>query len=380
MPGSRLRLGLNLIPIEEGGGGVARYAVELAAALARRDDIELHMFTGLDAPEALRTAPWLDAVRVTRLPVRSAGAPVHLVAQFGAVPALALARRLDLVHSPANAGPVRVPGVRWTITLHDTIWLRAPTQWSTPRAVRTMHRLAVPTVRRADRVITVSKDAARDLRDRLGIPAERIDAVHHGVRVDPAAPATPERRLRASLGVQDAPVIVCVAQKRRYKNQEILVRALADERLASAHLVLPGARAPYEDHLRELAARLGIEARVHLPGWLEDADLESLYRLACCVALPSRLEGFGMPVLEAMARGVPVACSNRTALPEVAGDAAILFDPDDEEAVTAALARLLRDEALRRELAARGLARAALFTWEATAEATVASYRRALGG
>jgi glycosyltransferase involved in cell wall biosynthesis len=173
-------------------------------------------------------------------------------------------------------------------------------------------------------------------------------------------------------------VILCVAQKRPYKNQEALVRALADERLASARLVLPGAPTAYEQELRALARELNVKDRVHMPAWLEDADLEGLYRLARCVALPSRLEGFGLPVLEAMARGVPVACSDRTALPEVAGEAGLQFDPDDDESVTAALARLVADEPLRRELAARGRERAARFTWEATAEATVASYRRTL--
>jgi glycosyltransferase involved in cell wall biosynthesis len=374
-----LRIGLNLVPIEEGGGGIARYAVELAAALAARDDVELHLFTGLNAPEPLRSAAWLDAVRLTRLRVRVGSPPFHLAAQLGVLPPLALARRLDIVHSPANGGPVRVPGVRWVITMHDTIWLRAPEQWSTPQAVRAMHRFAIPTVRRADRVITDSEDAARDLNQLLGIPVERIDAVHLGVRVDPSAPATPEPQLRAQLGLGDDPVILCVAQKRPYKNQEALIRALADDRLTSVRVVLPGAPTAYEERLRALARELGVEARVHLPAWLEDADLEGLYRLARCVALPSRLEGFGLPVLEAMARGVPVACSDRTALLEVAGDAALKFDPDDGHAVTAALARLVADEPLRRELTARGRERAALFTWEATAEGTVASYRRTLG-
>jgi glycosyltransferase involved in cell wall biosynthesis len=373
-----LRIGLNLVPIEEGGGGIARYAVELAAALARRDDVELHLFTGLNAPEPLRSADWLDAVRLMRLPVRIGSPPLHLVAQLVVLPPVALARRLDLVHSPANGGPVKFPGVKWMVTLHDTIWLRAPEQWSTPHDVRIMRRFAIPTVRRADRVITDSKDAARDLTELLGVPAERIDAIHLGVRLDSSAPATPGPELRARLGLGGDPVILCVAQKRPYKNQEALVRALADERLASTRLVLPGAPTAYEQELRALALELGVDDRVHLPAWLEDADLEGLYRLARCVALPSRLEGFGLPVLEAMVRGVPVACSDRTSLPEVAGDAALQFDPDDGEEVSAALAWLVADEPLRRELAARGRERAAQFTWEATAEATVASYRRAL--
>jgi glycosyltransferase involved in cell wall biosynthesis len=370
-----LRVGLNLLPIGEQGGGIARYAIELTAALAARDDVELHLFTGRETPGSL--VPEDAHARVTRLPVGLAGPPLHLVAQFCALPVLAKLRGLDVVHSPGNAGPVRMPGVASVITLHDTIWLRAPGEWGTPAAVRAMHRVAMPTARRADRVVAVSAHAAGELHELLAIPRERIDVAHHGVRVDPAAPATPAAELRARLGLADNPVILCVAQKRPYKNQEALIRALAE--LASVRVVLPGAPTPYEARLRELAAELGVEDRVHLPGWLDGPDLEALYRLATCFALPSRLEGFGMPVLEAMARGLPVACSNRTALPEVAGDAALLFDPDDPNELAGALGRLLTDSALRDDLAVRGTARAARFTWERAAAATVESYRRAAG-
>jgi glycosyltransferase involved in cell wall biosynthesis len=373
-----LRVGINLVPIGRRAGGVGSYARELTAALAARDDVELHLFVSRDAPPTLVPASAARALRVTRLPVQLSGPPLHLAAQFGAVPALALVRRLDLVHSPANAGPVRIPGVASVITLHDTTWARAGDDWGSPAAVRSMYRVALPTARRASRVIVGSAHTARDVHDLFGLRPDRIDVAHHGVRVDPEALATSEAELRGRLGLGSDPVVLCVAQKRPYKNQEALVRALADERLAGVRLVLPGAPTPYERQLAELAAKLGVADRLQMPGWLEDADLEGLYRLATCFALASRLEGFGLPVLEAMARGVPVACSNRTALPEVAGDAALLFDPDEPDALVAALDRLLRDADLRTELAARGSVRAAQFTWAAAAEATIASYRRAL--
>ena len=243
-----------------------------------------------------------------------------------------------------------------------------------------MYRVAVPTCRRADRVLTVSAYAAREIADLIGVPPQRIDVAHHGVRMAPPAAATNEAELRARLAIGSDPVVLCVAQLRPYKNQEVLVRALADERLADVRLVLSGAATPYERRLRELAAELQVGDRLHLPGWLEDVDLEGLYRLADCVALPSRFEGFGLPVLEAMARGVPVACSDRSALPEIAGDAALLFDPDDQDSVAETLGCLLRDPELRDDLAARGRDRAAEFTWERAAEASVASYRRAVEG
>jgi glycosyltransferase involved in cell wall biosynthesis len=116
-----------------------------------------------------------------------------------------------------------------------------------------------------------------------------------------------------------------------------------------------------------------------MPRWLPAADLEGLYRAAAFAVLPSLYEGFGLPVLEAMARGVPVACSRRSSLPEVAGDAALLFDPENVDEIRTAMERLLTDARLVEQLRTAGCERAALFTWERTAEFTVASYRRALG-
>jgi glycosyltransferase involved in cell wall biosynthesis len=123
---------------------------------------------------------------------------------------------------------------------------------------------------------------------------------------------------------------------------------------------------------------VGVTGDVVWPAWLSAAELEGLYALATLVVFPSLYEGFGLPVLEAMARGVPVATSNRASLPEVAGDAALLFDPEDVDAIRAAIERLLGDAGERERLRAVGYERARAFTWERTAELTVAVYERAL--
>jgi len=130
--------------------------------------------------------------------------------------------------------------------------------------------------------------------------------------------------------------------------------------------------------LEARVASAGLGGRVALTGWVSDADLEGLYALAACAAYPSLHEGFGLPVLEAMARDVPVACSNATSLPEVAGDGAELFDPRDPSAIAAALRRLLQDPQRARELTARGRARVERFTWQRAARDVLASYERAL--
>jgi glycosyltransferase involved in cell wall biosynthesis len=367
-----VRVGLNLMFLGDRGGGVGRLVTELLRALALRDDVEVVAFVCADVPDELLE---IKGVRFVRIPVHRPGSRPHLVAHFGLVPLLALALRCRVLHSPANAGPVGVPGLPCAVSLHDMIWRHAGDEWGDASAQAAMERFAVPTVRRADRVLTGSAHAAEDIATELGIPRERIDVVSNGVRIDLEADATPEAELRERLELGTAPVLLCVAQKRPYKNQEALVRTLAARPGGDALLVLPGAPTVYEKRLRTLAEELGVGERVRFVDWVSDADLEGLYRLATAVLLPSRLEGFGLPVLEAMARGVPVVCSSATSLGEVAGDAALLVDPDDQPGIDAAVARMLDDDgALRERLSAAGRARAATFTWESVGTATVAAY------
>jgi glycosyltransferase involved in cell wall biosynthesis len=143
-------------------------------------------------------------------------------------------------------------------------------------------------------------------------------------------------------------------------------------------LILPGAPTRYEQELRALAEQLGVSARVLFPDWLSEEELDGLYALSRVFALPSFIEGFGLPVLEAMARGVPVACANIAALREVAGDAALFFDPARQDDVTGAVSRLLEDHTLTAELVRRGHQRVAQFPWAATGTATLAGYRQAM--
>jgi glycosyltransferase involved in cell wall biosynthesis len=170
---------------------------------------------------------------------------------------------------------------------------------------------------------------------------------------------------------------LCVAQHRPYKNLRGLVRALPalEEDVV---LVLPGSPTPYQGRLRALAGELGVERRVRFPDWLSEERLEGLYALSSVFVLPSLIEGFGLPVLEAMLRGVPVACSNAPALAEVAGEAALTFDPERQDEATAAIRRLLDDRGLARALAERGLERARTFTWRRTGELSLGGYRRAV--
>jgi glycosyltransferase involved in cell wall biosynthesis len=369
---------LNLLFLVEGAAGAGRYVSELLPALrsvAPRSAVTT--FVGRDAPQALFEQPWSSDIDWVRLPV-STKSRTHVVAQMAAVPSLALQRGLDVLHSPANVGPPIAPAVATVVTLLDLIWLHQRDAWDPSLAGRAMGLVSRICARRADRVIAISHAARDDMVETLGIAAGKIDVAPLGVRVPNGRPSAGQSsRSRFDLG--DGPVVLCVAQKRPYKNLGSLIRAVP-ELEERATLVLAGAPTEHEKELRALADELGVADRVRLLGWVSEEELDGLYGVASCFVLPSLIEGFGLPVLEAMARDVPVACSDRTAMAEVAGDAALLFDPTDQQAVTGAVRRLLLDRELAASLVRRGRDRVRLFTWERTAEATLESYRRAVAG
>jgi glycosyltransferase involved in cell wall biosynthesis len=372
-----LRVGLNLIFLGERAGGAGRYARELPGALLAADPAtEVHVFVSRDAPGDLRKEPWAGSVRWVTVPVTMHGPPLHVPAEYLALPAFAAARRLDVLHSPANTGPALTPGVASVVSVLDLIWLHRPEEWeASTRVHRTMRRRVDRAVRGADRIFAISGAARDDLVETLGLRRDRIEVTPLGARPSAVRPIAPDV-LRAQLDLGDARVLLCVAQKRPYKNLLQLIRALPalDEDVV---LVLPGSPTPHEGELRALARELGVAARVRFPDWLSEEQLEGLYALSSVFVLPSLIEGFGMPVIEAMLRGLPVACSKIPALTEVAGDAALTFDPERQEELTAAVRRLLDDRGLAHELVQRGLERAQAFTWRRTGERSLAGYRRA---
>jgi glycosyltransferase involved in cell wall biosynthesis len=372
-----LRVGLNLIFLGERAGGAGRYARELPGALlAAEPATEVHVFVSRDAPPDLREEPWAQEVRWTVAPV-SLHDRAHLVFQFAALPLQAAARRLDVLHSLANIGPALTPGTASVISLLDLIWMRPPPDWGgDAHWQRSLRRIVKHDVRHADQVFAISQAGATEIARLLAVPAERIHVTPLGVRASTAVP-TSERLVREALALGSARIVLCVAQKHPYKNLERLVRALPALD-GDVVLVLPGFSTPHECELQTLAAQLGVADRVRLPQWLSDETLAGLYALSSVFVLPSLIEGFGLPVLEAMLRGVPVACSNTSSLPEVAGDAALLFDPASQADATGAIRRLLEDRALAERLAARGCERAASFTWERTGAASLVGYRRAI--
>jgi glycosyltransferase involved in cell wall biosynthesis len=371
-----LRVGLNLVWLNEGAGGVGRYVTELAPALLTAG-VSVTGFVSRDLPSSVSEAPWAAEVEWVRFPVAAVGSPVHLVAQLAAILPLARRRGVDVIHGPVSLVPPFAPGVATVSTLHDLTWWHY--RDAMPRHSRAVQRTLTPLcVRRADRVITGAEVARDDIVRTLGLDPGKVRVVPHGAPEGRTIDPTPEAEVRARFGLGSARVVLTVAQVRRYKNITRLVEALAALEAEDVALVVCGAPSEHSAELEAMAERLGVGARLHMAGWVTDADLEGLYEVAQCVALPSLSEGFGLPALEAMVRGVPVACSNASALREVAGDAARLFDPHDARDMALAIASLLDDRAGADDLVRRGRERAASYTWERAARETVSVYREAL--
>ena len=321
--------------------------------------------------------PWGELLPAVTVPVRARDRKQWVLGEQSLLPLMGARAGLQLMHSLASTAPMWGPFRRVT-TVHDLIYARFPEAHSGLRE-KGMKVLVPLAARRSHRVTADSRSTRDDLVSLIGIPEERIDVVPLGLgsvqREDPVE----ESELRARFDLGQRRVVLALSAKRPHKNLAALIGALA--RLPAEErplLVLPGYGTWHESELRERVERAGVLDDVRLCGWVDTAELEGLWALAEAFVFPSLYEGFGLPVLEAMARGVPVACSNTSSLPEVAGEAALLFDPRDESQIAQALRRILDDDELRGRLRALGRARAQLFTWERTARLTLESYSRAM--
>jgi glycosyltransferase involved in cell wall biosynthesis len=353
------------------------YARKLVPLLAARADLRVTCLVNREAAE-LGGGPWGEACALEVVPVHARNRLEWVRGEQQYVPRIAARIAADVVHSLASTAPLWGRAVRVT-TIHDLNYLVVPEAHFGVRGLG-MRMLVPAAARRSRRIIVDAASTKRDLVDRLGTPAEKIDVVPLAGTAPDATPLA-EGDVRARHRLGERRVALSVSAKRPHKNLAALLSALATipaERRPL--LVIPGYPTPHEQELREHARQLGIAADVRWPAWVDATELEGLYALADLVVFPSRYEGFGLPVLEAMARGVPVVTSDRSSLPEVAGDAALLVSPDDPGAIAAAMERVLGDTALAARLCEAGRARAAEFSWQRTADLTVASYERALGG
>lgn len=358
---------LHLVPGETGGAEI--YARRLLPALRKAaPDLKQTVFVGT----AARDEDWGEGVTVVPLRFDARSRARRVLAEQTRLPRAVRSSGADLLHNVFNTAPAD-PGVPQVTTIHDVIHRRFPEKGVTALGVRALVPLAA---RRSTRILTVSESSKTDIVRFLGIPADRVDVAPNGPGIPEALTGPPEAEIRRRFDLGDAPLLLTVAPNRAHKNVPRLVEALAQ--IPDAVLVVPGYEAGRSRDLESRAGRLGVAARLRRPGWVDEETLDGLYRAADCFVFPSLAEGFGLPVLEAMLRGAPVTCSNTTSLPEVAGDAALLFDPTDVDAIAVSVRRILDDPALAERLREAGAERARRFSWEEAAHRTLACYQRVL--
>ncbi len=359
---------------------------EAVAALVRYlpERAPEYEFTFLRSP--LHASPLSAAPNVREVVVRSAAnGPITLLH----LPLAVDLTGVDLFHAPANIlpGGLKMPAIS---TVHDIMWLTHP-EWCNPgmwgRVEREFYRHGITrALGRSAAIATVSEASRAAICAYAPEVAERVTVTRSGVAADFATAARDDAAL-ARLGVpRGRRYCLIVGQGAPYKNHEGALRAFASAfasglaRADGPDLVLVRRREASGAALERLAARLGVGARVHFLPAVARTGLAQLYASAEVLLHPSLCEGFGNPVAEAMACGCPVITSDRSAMPEVAGGAAVLVDPNDVAEIAAALQRVIGDAALRAAMRARGLARAAELDWRGFAAANLALYRRVLDG
>ena len=359
---------LHLVPGETGGSEL--YARRLVPALLdASDDLELVVLASNRTLPSLEAEPWAGSVELAGLAFDARSRVRRVLAEQTLVARELGNRKVELLHNLFTTAPA-APRVPQVTTILDVIYRRFPETHGSVLS-KGLAGLVWVAARRSERVIAISEAGKTDISRFLGVTLDRIDVTYLGPGLREEATAN-EDDVRGELELGAGPIVLTVSAKRPHKNLERLLEAFG-ELEGNAVLVVPGYETGFEADLRAKAGD-----RVRFTGWLDDDVLDGLYRAATCLVFPSLAEGFGLPVLDALVRGTPVATSNATSLPEVAGDAALYFDPEDTDAIAAAIERLLEDEGLRNRLRKAGPVQAAKFSWARTADGTLESYRRAL--
>jgi glycosyltransferase involved in cell wall biosynthesis len=357
-------------------GGVGRYVDGLLGALGRRGDVDLAVVC--QRTDAERYQAQLPQAQVIAAPGAVNHRPARLAWEQTGLPMLAQQLGAGVLHSPFYTCPLRA-SCPVTVTVHDATFFTEPEHYDKSR--RTFFRSAIKTsLRRAARVIVPSKATRDELIRLLDADPTGVDVAYHGV--DPAAfhaPTPDEKsRVRARLGLGDKEYVAFLGAKEPRKNVPNLIRGWAEavrDRPSPPALVLAGGQG-HDDEIDQAASEVPSHLRVLRPGYLRFSDLPGYLGGALVAAYPSYGEGFGLPVLEAMACGAPVLTTPRLSLPEVGGDAVAYTGPDPAEIATE-LASLLDDEPRRIRLAGAGLARAKEFNWDSSAEVHLTSWARA---
>src|SRR5450432_1159169 len=378
-----MKIGINALFFQYPATGNGQYMTHLLSALAQIDSQNEYILLG---PQPVETSQNAFPYHVQPLPdfaAKNSNVGKVVWEQFTG-PGAAQKHGVDVFHVPYFAPPL-FPRTSTVVTIHDVIPMRLPAYQPDTR-VKAYMRLVARAAHNATQIITVSQHARQDIIDVLKLPADRIHVIYEAAGEEYQPVSDPEilAKTRARYGLNERYIFYLGGLDQR-KNVPQLVRAFSHVHRSlgdpNLQLLIAGnpdrQKGPLFPDPRPVAADLGMTGQI-IYRFVEEEDKPALYSGASLFVFPSLYEGFGLDPLEAMSCGAPVVCSNRTSLPEVVGDAALMVDPDDTHALVDAIRRVLTDEALQTDLRARSLQRAAQFNWQKTARETLAVYEEAL--
>jgi len=369
------RIGIDYTSAVRQGAGIGRYTRHLIGALAELDHENRYVL--FSAGRDRSDGSWPSNFTRRELPLTDRHLAIIWQRLKLPAPVEWITGRLDLFHSPDfTLPPVRRAAT--ALTVHDLSFMRYP-ECSSPALWEYLMDAVPRSAARADIILADSECTRRDIVELLRIPEDRVYVIYAGVepRFTPNLDEAAERAALSRYGLRK-PFILGLGTLQPRKNFARLIRAyhLARQRHHLDHqLVIGGGPGWLYEDIYDTIHALALENEVRLIGFVDDADLPALYRAAAVFAFPSLYEGFGIPVLEAMGCGAPVVASATSSLPEVAGDAALMVDPFDIEALAEALGRLINDAALRDDLRHKGFQRAERFTWQRSARELLTIYQ-----
>lgn len=376
------KIAIDYTPAYEQGGGIGRLVRDLIdefQSLSSKHQYKLFV-SGFTTSKPLESIPTNYSWKTTRIAPKWL-ARIWQRAQLP-LPAEYFVGAIDLYHATDFVLPPLRRGTRSIVTVHDLSFVRVPDAAS-PRLKAYLDVVVPRSVKRADYVTADSQATKDDLQNIYGIPGEKIEVLYSGVHqryfqnIQSVASSV---TMRSQYAIPDRPYIFTIGTVQPRKNYSRLIRAI--KQLREQHydigLVIAGGKGWLEDEMYQTIEQTKMQDFVHLIGFADEDDLPALYHHAECVAFPSLYEGFGFPVLEAMASGTPVVTSNISSLPEVAGNAALLVDPLKVDEIAAAIQQILDDSDLRQQLIKFGNKQARKFTWAQSAKQLLQIYEKVL--
>ena len=347
--------------------GISTYLTNLLTHIKSSATLDFEILVGSDACTDMLKVPYTIAKLPTNRP------SMRILWEQFVLPVWLSSSHIDVLHSPAFIGPVISPCPQ-VVTIHDLSFLRYPQFFK--KANRLYLSLMTGfTCRRAAAVIAVSKFTASEVVSLLRVQSDKLHTIYHGVdkKFQPLSPQE-INHFKQKMGLPEKYILFLGTLEPR-KNLVQLVRAYAKLKQKDIHLVIAGAQGWYYNEIFSTVEALSLSEYVHFPGYINSEDQVLWYNSAYMFAYLSTYEGFGLPVLEALACGIPTLTSTSSSLPEAGGDGALQVPGDNIEAIVEGMRKLISDHALRMRLRHRGLDHAKKFTWQATADNTTRIYQ-----